>query len=627
MIIVRQLVRSCFAVLSLLVFLPLFSFSSQEGGILLVGEQDVPLTASEEVMSHLTSRVEPVYPPLAKMTRIRGSVLVRLIIGTDGKVRGARALSGHPLLVQAALDAVRQWSFTPFVKNGLAVEVMTDVSVELPVTTKHRAMSFPEVHDLGAVTITLSRGSYGLKISGDGTVEYDGSGAVCVEGKHRGRISEADFRTLLDDFRGAGYFSLEDEYGGVATDSYTTTSSIAIGYQKKQVQYMVDAPDELTKLEDAIDHLSHSQKWVNCDAETVPALLAEGINLHSPDSRARSLLFGSVSYGGVEAVRDLVRAGAEVRVTDDNGQTPLMIAAKRGLPEMVKALLAAGDNPNAADKYGVTVLIHGASSGNAEVLRALLEVGAQSNERSKSGNTALMAAAAAGNPILVEQLLRAGANIKAKGWKNTTALLAGSMGEIEFEYLNVGESHAEIPGEVIDRAKVVRLLIDAGANVNDVNEEGENALFTIYEEAVRELVKTRIDINARNNDGETPLIATVAPEVAEVLVRAGVKLDLTDTNGQTALMHGAKNNYVENLKVLVRAGANLDLQDSEGSTALMLCAEKGLEDSAKVLANAHANVNLRDHQGLTALGRLYKSGGGNGRAATERLLLAAGGTE
>lgn len=627
MMIAPKFVRSCFAVLSLLVFLPLCSFSSQEGGILLVGEQDVPLTASEEVLSHLTNRVEPMYPPLAKIARIRGSVLVRLIIGADGKVRGARALSGHPLLVEAALDAVRQWSFTPFVKNGLAAEVMTDVNVDLPTIPEHRAMPFPEVPDPRAVTITLSRGSYALKITGNGTVEYTGFGSVCVEGRHLGQIREEEFRSLLDAFRSADYFSLEDEYGGVATDSYATGSSITIGNQKKEIEYYFGAPPALTQLEDTIDRLSHSRKWVNCDSETIPALVAEGVDLRGTDKAMKRLLISAVSYGDADVVADLIRAGIDLRVKDYGERTPLMIAASRGLPNMVETLLKARADPNASNEGGRTVLMYGASSGSEEVLQALLKAGARVDKRSKEGNTALMAAAATGNPELVAQLLRARANVNVRGWKKTTALLAGSMGELEFADLIMGEPRAEIPDEVVNRAKVVRLLIDAGANVNDVNEEGENALFTIYEEAVRELVKTRIDINARNNDGETPLIATVAPEVAEVLVRAGAKLDLTNPNGQTALMHGAKNNYVENLKVLVKAGANLDLQDSEGSTALMLCAEKGLENSVEVLVNAHANVNLRDNQGLTALGRLHKSGGGNGRAATERLLLAAGGTE
>ena len=105
--------------------------------------------------------------------------------------------------------------------------------------------------------IELGRGYYALKIAGDGTVQFDGYEYVCVLGRHRGRIREEDFRTLLDAFRAANYFSLDDEYGGFATDSYATSSSIEIGHQKKEIQYYYGAPQSLTELEDKIDLLSH----------------------------------------------------------------------------------------------------------------------------------------------------------------------------------------------------------------------------------------------------------------------------------------------------------------------------------------------------------------------------------
>jgi ankyrin repeat protein len=235
--------------------------------------------------------------------------------------------------------------------------------------------------------------------------------------------------------------------------------------------------------------------------------------------------------------------------------------------------------------------------------------------------------AAAGNPELVSILLQAGARVNARVRKKTTALLARSMGELEFEDLVMGEPHADVPDESIDRAKVVRLLLDAGSDVNAKNEDGENALFTIHDEAVRELIGTKIDIDARSKDGKTALMDTVAAKVAELLVKAGAGLDLTDPDGRTALMRGAENNYVENLKVLVEAGAKLDLQDNDGSTAVMLCAEKGLQNSVEVLLNAHANLNLRDHEGLTALGRLHRSRTNNDVGAAEKLLLAAGATD
>ena len=588
----------------------------------------VPLASSEEAALHLTKRIEPINPPLARMTRIQGKVVLQLTIGVDGRVVEVRTLSGHPLLLQAALDAVRQWEYKPFTMNSKARETAVDVTLDFPPNRPvHPPVPFPEVKDLKAVVITLSRGSYSLKITGDGSVEYEGLGSVCIEGKHHGHISEAELRALLHDFRSANYFSLDDEYGGVATDSYTTVSSITIGDQKKQIQYMDGAPQELSSLEETIDTVSRSRRWVSCDAETVPALRAEGIDPRTYEQANGALLAGATYYGNSDAVRDLIGAGTSVHVRDFNGKTPLMIAAMRGLPDMVESLLRAGADPSAASENGRTVLMYGASSGNADVLHKLLVAGAGVNAGSKEGNTSLMAAAAAGNPELVSMLLHAGARVNTLGWKKTTALLAGSMGELEFGDIIMGEPHADVPDESVDRAKVVRLLLDAGSDINAKNEDGENALFTIYEEAVRELVHTKIDINARNTDGQTALIDTVAPEVADLLVKAGAELNLTDSDGRTALMHGAKNNYVENLKVLVKAGAKLDLQDNHGSTALMLCAEKGLENSIDVLVNAHANANLRDHEGLTALGRLRRSKTNNSTDAAEKLLLAAGATE
>ncbi len=588
----------------------------------------LPLASSEEAALHLTKRIEPIYPPLARMTRIQGKVVLQLTIGVDGRVVEVRTLSGHPLLLQAALDAVRQWEYKPFTMNSKARETAVDVTLDFPPNRPvHPPLPFPEVRDLKAVTITLSRGSYSLKITGDGTVEYDGLGSVCVEGKHHGHITEEELRALLQDFRSTNYFSLDDEYGGVATDSYTTVSSITIGDQKKQIQYMYGAPQELSSLEDAIDTVSRSRKWVSCDAETVPALKEEGIDPRTYAQINGALLIGATYYGNSDAVRDLIDAGTSAHVRDFNGKTPLMIAAMRGLPDMVESLLKAGADPNAANENGRTALMYGASSGNAVVLQELLMTGAEVNAGSKEGNTPLMAAAAAGNPELISMLIHAGARVNTVGWKRTTALLAGSMGELEFGDIIMGEPHADIPDESIDRARVVRLLLDAGSDVNAKNEDGENALFTIYDEAVRELAKTKININSRNNAGETPLLATVSANVAKSLILAGADPNLTDPEGRTALMHSAQNNYVENLKVLVQTGAKLDAQDKDGSTALMLCTEKDLPDSVRVLVDAHANANLRDHENLTALGRLYRAlGKGHGRA-TEELILATGGTE
>jgi periplasmic protein TonB len=77
----------------------------------------------------LIRRVQPVYPTPARNARIQGKVLLQAIISREGKIEQLQVISGHPMLVSAALDAVRQWRYRPYVLNGEAVEVETQVTV------------------------------------------------------------------------------------------------------------------------------------------------------------------------------------------------------------------------------------------------------------------------------------------------------------------------------------------------------------------------------------------------------------------------------------------------------------------------------------------------------------------
>lgn len=77
----------------------------------------------------ILSQTRPVYPALARQARIQGSVVLHAIIGRDGRVAQLEVMSGHPLLVQAALDAVKQWLYKPTLLNGDAVEVDTTITV------------------------------------------------------------------------------------------------------------------------------------------------------------------------------------------------------------------------------------------------------------------------------------------------------------------------------------------------------------------------------------------------------------------------------------------------------------------------------------------------------------------
>jgi periplasmic protein TonB len=77
----------------------------------------------------LVRKVQPNYPPLARQARIQGSVLLQAEISKEGTIENLRLISGHPMLAPAAIEAVKQWRYKPYILNGEPVEVETQITV------------------------------------------------------------------------------------------------------------------------------------------------------------------------------------------------------------------------------------------------------------------------------------------------------------------------------------------------------------------------------------------------------------------------------------------------------------------------------------------------------------------
>jgi protein TonB len=77
----------------------------------------------------LIRRVQPVYPPMAISVRVQGPVVLAAVISKAGTIENLRVLSGHPMLVKAALDAVSEWRYRPYILNNEPVEVETQITV------------------------------------------------------------------------------------------------------------------------------------------------------------------------------------------------------------------------------------------------------------------------------------------------------------------------------------------------------------------------------------------------------------------------------------------------------------------------------------------------------------------
>src|ERR1700756_2286248 len=77
----------------------------------------------------LIKKIQPAYPPLARQARIQGSVLLQAQISKEGTIEHLTLISGHPMLAPAAIEAVKQWRYKPYILNGEPVEVDTQITV------------------------------------------------------------------------------------------------------------------------------------------------------------------------------------------------------------------------------------------------------------------------------------------------------------------------------------------------------------------------------------------------------------------------------------------------------------------------------------------------------------------
>ena len=94
-----------------------------------------PLPVSTGVMQGLLlTSVRPAYPRLAQAARIQGAVILLATISREGRVENIRVVNGHPMLVGAAIDAVRQWRYRPYLLNGKPIEVETQITVNFMIS-------------------------------------------------------------------------------------------------------------------------------------------------------------------------------------------------------------------------------------------------------------------------------------------------------------------------------------------------------------------------------------------------------------------------------------------------------------------------------------------------------------
>jgi uncharacterized protein len=219
----------------------------------------------------------------------------------------------------------------------------------------------------------------------------------------------------------------------------------------------------------------------NKDLVAVRSLLKAHADVNATPGDGATALHWAVHNDDVASVDLLLRAGARVNVANDVGVTPLYLACTNRSDAMVNKLIDAEADPNARLLNGETALMNCARTGNAAAVKALIVAGARVNAKEpQHDQTALMWAAAEKHSEAVRVLLEAGADFRARSLtypQTVTSEVTQRAGREELNYTVLrGGSTALLFGARSGDVEAIRLLLAAGADVNDSLPNGMSAL-------------------------------------------------------------------------------------------------------------------------------------------------------
>jgi len=370
-----------------------------------------------------------------------------------------------------------------------------------------------------------------------------------ASGKHTAKPDTERIRALAKKFLDDDFYSMDAEYVAGVTDNPTYTLSISLDGHAKEVQDYVGSwvgmPAVISDLEDEVDAVAGTKRWIEGSEGLVDALQSEKYNFNTYE--AQVMLKEAAARGATATVEDLLDAGVPLKPLP----APKPKKAYEGaLFEKVGWLTAASSHPEtlqvlmdagASEKDQVDknlALVRAARSGEVEAVKALIDYGADPNaDLSKQTVTeegagvmaqyegpgsALIYAAESGNPDMVREILRYHPALEAKDREGKTAMFAA------------GESRSQDKDGA--RVEIVRMLAAAGANVNARDNDGSTPLHGIYlTDVEEELLKLGADVNARNNDGETAIFTNVDNDCVALFIQHGANLAIRDNKGRTVM--------------------------------------------------------------------------------------------
>ena len=344
-----------------------------------------------------------------------------------------------------------------------------------------------------------------------------------------------------------------------------------------------------------------NQNW-----DEVPALLKQRVDVNTPQGDGATTLHWATHWDDLDTVDLLIRAGAKVNAANSLGVTPISLACTNGSAAMVKRLLTAGANPNATLSTGESALMTAARTGSVDAVNALLVYGANVNAKETArGQTALMWAVSQQHSQVVGVLLEHGADVHDRSRVSRSRVYTGVSGNraTTAEKIRMIEKGGSTPLLFAARQgdlESAKLLLAAGANVNDVAPDGTTVLVMASHSGHGALAAFLLDNGADPNDagaGYTALHAAVLRgdlDLVKALLAHGENPNTQITKatpmtregqnfvlpapllGATPFSLAAKFLEVGIMRVLAARGADPLLAMKDGTTPLMAATGVGL---------------------------------------------------
>ncbi len=291
--------------------------------------------------------------------------------------------------------------------------------------------------------------------------------------------------------------------------------------------------------------------------------------------------------GNIEAVKKHLAAGVDVNAKNKNGTTPLHYAARGGHKEVAELLIAKGADVDAKADDGWTPLHYAAVSGRKVIVELLIAKGGDVNAEEVDSWTPLFFATGEGHKEITELLIAKGADVNAKDGNEWTPLHNAAW-----------EGHKE----------VVELLIAEGANVNAIMQSGSFEGMTPIDRAIENNQPETADL-LRKHGGKTKKELEAAGKPTEPVAEAAQPEPPTAKTADASLWEAAMFGKIEAAKKAIADGANVNAKKDDGETplhsAVVAALDSGDKEVVELLITNGADVNAKvvsgRKQGMTPL--------------------------